>query len=74
MKRKCVKNDIAIPPAIIPAPMIVAEWITCICVAMAAPDDIPEMDIELDATSYVSIRQIIKCVTWKLNDLKTLNL
>lgn len=45
-----------VPPATIPTPMKTEEQATCICGAIAAPDDIPDTDILLRSTLYDPIQ------------------
>ena len=56
-------NDtcILVPPAIKPAPIICSEKITCICVAMAAPEEIPDTEIWDWSTLYSSKRLKTGC-------------
>ena len=42
-------------PATIPHPIIVPEKATCICVAMAAPAEIPDTDIPFLSTLYLPV-------------------
>ena len=47
------KSD-TIPPAIIPAPMMVAECATCSCSEKYPPDENPDTEILSCSTLYVS--------------------
>ena len=43
----------------IPTPMKVAEYATCACVAISAPDDMPDTDILVGSTLYFPTTPVI---------------